>query len=238
MSMDDGHRDDRRGGAASPARPLGKVIKGEAGEAAERSSLRPARPGVLNADEFDARTTAQRIIDEAKKTAAEIVEEGHRKRDEIYDQARQQAHAEVASIASAEIARAKLQAGRVLASSENDLLALACKIAERIIGRDLERQPELVVDICATAIESLRNARSMVLRVNPRDGTLLRERRPKLMELVGRSVDISIKDDVEVESGGCVIQTEFGTVDAQLKTQFEMLKNVLLPDSGRKEGPK
>jgi type III secretion protein L len=36
---------------------------------------------------------------------------------------------------------------------------------------------------------------------------------------------------------GCIVQTEFGTVDAQLPTQFEMLQNILLPDPSRKEGP-
>jgi len=56
--------------------------------------------------------------------------------------------------------------------------------------------------------------------------------------LVGRAMDISIKDDAEVEAGGCIIQTEFGTIDAQLKTQFEMLKAVLVPDTAKKEGPK
>ena len=36
---------------------------------------------------------------------------------------------------------------------------------------------------------------------------------------------------------GCIVQTEFGKVDAQLPTQFEMLQNVLFPDQGKKDGP-
>ena len=43
--------------------------------------------------------------------------------------------------------------------------------------------------------------------------------------------------DQDVAAVGCIVQTEFGTVDAQLPTQFEMLQNVLLPDDGKKEGP-
>lgn len=244
--MDDGPRDDRRpSGSAPAARVIGKVIKGdsvpeapERVERVERQAPRAPRPGVLNSEEFEARTTAQRIKDDAEKAAADIVAEANRQRDEIFGKARDEARAEVAAQTSAELAKAKMQAGQILASSENDLLALACKIAEKIIGRDLERQPEVVVEICATAIENVRHAKSMVLRVNPRDGATLREKRPTLMSLVGRAMDISIKDDAEVEVGGCIIQTEFGTIDAQLKTQFEMLKAVLVPDTAKKEGPK
>jgi type III secretion protein L len=58
------------------------------------------------------------------------------------------------------------------------------------------------------------------------------------MELIGRTVDLAIKEDLEVAPVGCIVQTEFGTVDAQLPTQFEMLQNVLAPDPNqKKEGP-
>lgn len=231
--MDDG-RDDRRSGAIP--RVIGKVIKGDGQELSlDRPVLRPPRPGVLNAEEFEARKEAQRIKEEAERQAQEILEQAHQQREEVFKKAREEARAEVAAQAAGELAKAKMQAGQLLAASEQELISLACRIAEKIIGRDLERDPEVVVEICATAIENVRQARAMVLRVNPRDGQLLRDKRPKLMELVGRTVDIAIKDDADVRPGGCIIQTEFGTVDAELKTQFELLRNLLLPDSGKKE---
>jgi type III secretion protein L len=145
---------------------------------------------------------------------------------------------EIAAQAATELAKAKMQAGQLLAASENELVALACQIAEKIIGRDLQRQPELVVEICANAIENVRHAKAMVLRVHPKDGAILREKRPVLMSLIGRAMDLSVKDDPDVEPGGCIVQTEFGTLDAQLKTQFEMLRAVLVPDNAKREGPK
>lgn len=32
-----------------------------------------------------------------------------------------------------------------------------------------------------------------------------------------------------------MIQTEYGVIDGQIRTQFEMLKNVLMPDGQKKE---
>ena len=220
---------------------IGKVIKGDgAGDLAvstERPLARASRAGVMNAEVFEARQTAQAIIEEANKEKERILAEAQREREEVLAKAREQGRQEGLAQASELILRAKMQAGEILASQEKDLIQLACKIAEKIIGRDLEREPELLVDMCATAIEQLRSARAMVLRVHPKTAQVLRARKPELMELIGRAVDLAIREDPDVAPVGCIVQTEFGTVDAQLPTQFEMLQNVLLPDTARKEGP-
>lgn len=221
---------------------IGKVIKGDAtaepAVSTERPVLRtPPRAGVMNAEVFDARQSAQGILEEAQREKERILAEAQREREEVLAKAREQGRQEGLAQASELILRAKMQAGEILASQEQDLIQLACKIAEKIIGRDLEREPELLVDMCASAIEQLRSARSMVLRVHPKTAQVLRARKPELMELIGRAVDLAIREDPDVAPVGCIVQTEFGTVDAQLPTQFEMLQNVLLPDTARKEGP-
>lgn len=220
---------------------IGKVIKGDgSGEPAvvpERPALRPARAGVMNAEVFDARQSAQGIIEEAHREKERIHAEALREREEVLAKAREQGRQEGLAQATEVLLRAKLQAGEMLASQEKDVIALACRISEKIIGRDIERQPELLIDMCATAIEQLRSAKAMVLRVHPKTAQVLRARKPELMELIGRAVDLAIREDPDVAPVGCIVQTEFGTVDAQLPTQFEMLQNVLLPDEGKKEGP-
>ena len=223
---------------------IGKVIKGD-GSGAEPAVAperpmgpRPTRAGVMNADVFDARQSAQGIIEEAHKEKERILAEAQREREDVLAKARELGRQEGLAQATEVLLRAKMQAGEMLAANEHDIVALACKIAEKIIGRDVERQPELVLDMCATAIEQIRNARAMVLRVHPKTAQVLRSRKPELMELIGRAVDLAIREDPEVASVGCIVQTEFGTVDAQLPTQFEMLQNVLLPDPNKKkEGP-
>lgn len=221
---------------------IGKVIKGgevasEPAPTSERPMARPARAGVMNAEIFEARQSAQGIIEEAQREKERILAEAQKEREDVLAKAREQGRQEGLAQATEMLLRAKMQAGEMLASQEKDVIALACKIAEKIIGRDIERQPELLVDMCATAIEQLRSARSMVLRVHPKTAQVLRSRKPELMELIGRAVDVAIREDQEVAPVGCIVQTEFGTVDAQLPTQFEMLQNVLLPDPSKKEGP-
>jgi type III secretion protein L len=221
---------------------IGKVIKGDsAGEPlanSDRPVLRPPpRAGVMNAEVFDARQTAQGIIEEAYKEKERILAEAQKEREDVLAKARDQGKQEGMAHATELVLRAKMQAGDILARQERDVVALACKIAEKIISRDIERDPTLLVDICAKAVEELRSARAVVLRVNPKSAAVLRARKAELMELIGRAVDVAIREDADVAPVGCIVQTEFGTVDAQLPTQFEMLQNVLFPEQGKKEGP-
>lgn len=197
----------------------------------------PSRHKVINAEVVEASQEARRIVEDARRMAESIKEDALREKHRIFAEAKTAGYEAGLAEMSTEVAKAKLQAGEILKQAERDIVALALKVAEKIIGRDLERDPGLIVDLCATAIENVRNAKQLVLRVHPRDGATLRENRKALMEMVGRLVDIAFKDDPDVPQGGCIIQTEFGTIDAQLETQFLMLKNVLLSDSAKREGP-
>jgi type III secretion protein L len=190
---------------------------------------------VLNSDEYEAHTKARDIIDEARRKADEIKAEALKFKEEVFAKAKEEAKADLQARAAEELAKAKLQAGQIIADAEPQILELAVKIANRIIGVDLEREPEVVVDIVARVIETTRAAKAMTLRVHPEDGRLLRDKRPRLMELIGRSIDIAVKDDLEVERGGCIVQTDYGVLDGQLKTQFEMMRQLLLPDTSKKE---
>ncbi|MCL2012570.1 MAG: FliH/SctL family protein [Cystobacterineae bacterium] len=220
-----------------PLRSSGKIIPG--GLSSDPSPLKPAaamrsppiRGIVVRPEEVDARSKAKGIIEEAEQKARELLEDAERQRALVFQETREEALEEAAAQAATELAKAKMQAGSMLAEAKKELIELACQIAEKMIGRDLEREPQLLLEICANAIENLRTAKAMLLRVHPRDAKLLRERRPELIELIGRSVDIAIRDDLEVQPGGCIVQTEFGTIDAQLETQFRALRILFEEDA-------
>jgi type III secretion protein L len=211
---------------------MGKVLKRDLSPDphgdASRSSLRSSRTGdVLDADP---------IVDAARKQAQEILEAASREKERIFSEARAAGRDEGLALVSEQILRAKIAHGEILASSERDLVVLALKIAEKILGRDLEREPSLVVDICARAVEIDRAAHHVVVRVNPQDAAILREQRGRMMELIGRVKEIAIKEDGDVPLHGCIVETESGVFDARLATQFEVLRRILLGDSTKTEG--
>ena len=211
---------------------IGKVIKSDGQADPAQVMSRPR--GVMNAEEVEARTQGRQIIADAEARAQAILAEARQQAQAGMVDARREGREEGFASISAELARAKMQAGEMLKASQKDIIALALIVAEKIIGRDIERSPEALIEICATAIENVRNAKQMVLRVHPENGNILRAKKKELMDLVARSVDIAIKDDPDVKAGGCIVQTEFGTIDAQLHTQLAMLQEVLVSDDAKR----
>lgn len=221
---------------------IGKVIKGDSVAAepvseSPRPSGRQARPGVVNSEVYDAHQSAQAIVEAAKRQAQDLLEAARLEREKVLAEAKELGRQEGLAQMTEQIVRAKLLQTQVLENAEREIIALACKLAEKIIGKDLDRNPELVVEMCANAIENVRMSQQVVVRVNPKDAQILREHRKRMMELIGRVKEIAIKEDQEIPRYGCIIETDSGTIDAQLSTQLEMLRNVLLIDPAKKEGP-
>jgi len=84
-------------------------------------------------------------------------------------------------------------------------------------ARSLERAMQLVHDKTRA-----------VVRVNPVDIESLSTFAPSLAARIGCAAGIRLEPDESLAPGGCLIQTERGSVDARLETQFEEVVSFLL----------
>lgn len=218
----------------------GKIIKAHRpdgpGTEAPRAAVTPRPPGtVIQGEVYEAHRSAQSLIAEARARAQEITDAAHREAERSVGEAKQRGHQEGLALAAEHILRAKQARQELLESSEREIVAIALNVAEKIIGRDLERDPALVAEICAAALENVRAANQVIVRVHPEDASTLRDLRRQIMERGGRVQEVVIKEDAEVSRFGCVIETEAVVIDAQLATQFEMLRKVLLAEATAKQ---
>jgi len=216
---------------------VGKIIKsGEGGgpPSSEPVSIPrmavPARRAVMGAEEVGARESARDIVEQAEQRAATIIARARQERDQVLaegrEEGRQQGYGEMTEL----LARTKIQAGELLKAAEPEVVKLALKVAERIIGAQIATDDETILKIVAKAVEQLRQSKELVIRANPSDVEVLRREKRKLLEHIGRLKDIAFRDDPAVSRGGCIIETENGTVDAQLDTQLALLERALLGD--------
>jgi type III secretion protein L len=214
---------------------VGRIIKsGEPGApiTSEPNSVprmpAPAPRKVLDSEVVTAHGEAKQIIARAEAQAAQIIARAQQERDQVlaegHEEGRQKGYAEMTEI----LARARIAHGQLIKDAEPQLVKLAIKIAERVIGAELQLGDEALLAIVAKAVDQLRQSKELVLRINPTDAEILRREKRKLLEYIGRLKDIGFKEDPHVARGGCVIETENGTVDAQLSTQLELLEHTLL----------
>lgn len=187
----------------------------------------------------EARDQAQQIIGEAQGKAKKLIEEA-----KLYSQSVQstaeregfaigreegarQGYQEVAGLI--EEARSTLQQTlrereRVLRSIEPEVARLSIKIAERIIGTQVTMGPEIIMNMVKAALERVKDRDHVILRVNSADVEAARKNKELFARVVEGVRSLEIQPDPRVERGGCIIETDLGTVDARISTQLAALE--------------
>jgi type III secretion protein L len=198
----------------------GNIIKRGAGVAAESR-------GVVKRPVVEALAEARRIRAEAEEAARALRESSERAalelREAAYQEGREAALLEFAQL----LLDARERRDAAVASAERDVLTLAVKLAEKIIGREIERDLAALADIVAAALRHARQNEALTVRVNPADLPSVEAHRTRL-DPAGRARFLDLVADPRVGPGGCVIESESGTVDAQLETQLRVLERALL----------
>jgi len=186
------------------------------------------------------------LVDRARREAAEIVNEAERRRQEIVEQARSEGY-EVGKRAGYEEglrrgeeeastlvarARALLDAAAeahemLLRGSREQAARLAARVAEQIVGRELEAEPDLVLSLVDQAVTRLLSAgcTPTAIRVNPEDA--------RLMERSGYAVaggGVEVKADAALRRGDCVVESRGGNVEATVKGRVEEIERALVEE--------
>jgi type III secretion protein L len=200
------------------------VIKGAAA-GAERDFK--SRGGVVKRPVVEARAEARRIIADAARAAAAL--RAHA--EEAALELREAAYREGLEAALAELNNhlfdARERRDNALAGAERDLLRLAVKLAEKIIGREIAQDEATLAEIVAAALRNARQHEMLTVRVNPADLPAVQAHRAQL-DPTGRARFLDLVADPRVAHGGCVIESESGTIDAQLDVQLGVLERALL----------
>ena len=161
---------------------------------------------VVPAEVASARTRAAAIV-----AGAEAAREAARR--EGFEAGRQEGLAQVTEL----LARARAATSEQTAAAENDLRTLAVRIAEKILARELALAPGAVVDIVRAALAAAANRTPLVVRVHPDDVEIVRAARPEL----------TVHAEPAVARGGCLVDTEVGTIDARLDVQLAAIERAL-----------
>jgi type III secretion protein L len=192
---------------------MARVIKSGGGGLRDE---KPAGSPKIDPHPFDPKAEAERILAEARH-------EAERLRNQATNEGRERGLAAVTELLTA----ARASSLRARQQAEEDLRVLAVRIAEKILGRELSLSPDAVVDIVAAALLQAGAPREVTLRVHPDDLKALERGRPRLLERCARTQAVQLRPDPAVSRGGCIVETELGTVDARLPVQLEAIERAL-----------
>ena len=112
-------------------------------------------------------------------------------------------------------------------SAERQVVDLALQIAGKVVEREVENMPDMAINVIRAALEEMDARTAVRVRVNPADEELLRRRWSQVVPPGIGADRIELQQDERVQSGGAIIETTSGQVDAQLESKLAQLGNAL-----------
>lgn len=183
----------------------------------------------------EAEQEAAEIRRNAEEYAAEIVREAHQSAKDLKEAGYKEGfESGLSELIENVVATAKIREHAVN-EAEEQIIELSVAIARRIIGKELASREDAVIDIVESGIRHVRHKHKLLIRVNPLDvETVVLESERLEKRTGGRYIDVV--PDTDVAAGGCIIESESGTVDARVETQLRVLQRGLLKVRGKFKG--
>ncbi|MCC6273657.1 MAG: hypothetical protein IT572_09360 [Deltaproteobacteria bacterium] len=193
----------------------------------------PEVGGVIDREVLDASGRARQIIEEAKGDAARIKAEAkevlaqvqvemERSKKEGYDLGYQEGLQQGLEI----LQRVKELRQKLFDDNEREMVKLVFEIAEKIIGREFRENDKAIMNVIRLAISDAVGDK-IVVHLNPQDYEKIKKNEAELYQKIESGKTLVFREDETVKVGGCVVETDIGTIDAQLDTQLNAIKKAL-----------
>jgi flagellar assembly protein FliH len=191
----------------------------------------------------DLASQAGRILADARAQAERIVAEAQEQSDAIRREAAQAgcqaAMQEVEKVIAEKTATAVEALGHAAADLqetrqewllrwEAGAVRLATAIAQRIVRRELTRQPTITLDLVREALELAAGSPGVQLRLHPDDFRTLGTQVRALIDAMSGFSDTEVVADATISQGGCRVETRFGSIDQQIESQLRRIEEELV----------
>jgi flagellar assembly protein FliH len=200
-----------------------------------RRSAQLAQSGVVHKRVMDASSKAEKIIEEAEAEAVGILRRAEKTLQDAEAEKKEAIRSGYASGESKGLAQVteqlmKLQKLReeFYDNAEPEVIKLVTTIAEKVIGRAVSENPDMIKSVVRQALEKSLGDR-ITVRLNPEDYVVVMAADGEFKDVIDRTKRLAFREDDTIEKGGCVVETEVGTIDAQIEVQLKAIRKALIP---------
>jgi len=124
--------------------------------------------------------------------------------------------------------RAQDKRGEILKETEKEIVDLVLLISRKVIKVISENQRDVIVYNVIEALRKVKAKGSVIIRVNLADLKLVTEHKQDFIKQIESVDTIHVMEDSSVDLGGCIIETDFGEIDARIASQLAELENKIL----------
>jgi flagellar assembly protein FliH len=93
-----------------------------------------------------------------------------------------------------------------------------------VIRRELREQPEITLSLAREALELAAGSPNIRVHLNPQDFQTLGDQLRMLIDTMAALGDAEVISDAEITSGGCRVETRFGSIDQQIESRLSRIE--------------
>lgn len=116
----------------------------------------------------------------------------------------------------------------ILQDTESQIVELVILMTRKVIKILSENQKNIVMANTLSALKKVKTRGNVTLRVNLEDVKLTTSHVDEFIQHVENVKGITVIEDTAVERGGCIVETDFGAIDARIASQLQELENKIL----------
>ena len=190
-----------------------------------------------------AQTEAEQIIKEAEQKALDLIQEAEIKRNEQMTQAYDDGYQKGSEAGFQDgnkeaqrlidrlhviIDKTMVRRQEILDETEQQIVDLVLLMTRKVVKVISENQRTVVMNNIVQALRKVKGRGDVTIRVNLADVELTTEHTNDFIQAVENIKNISVVEDSSVDRGGCIVETDFGAIDARISSQLTELEQRIL----------
>ena len=108
--------------------------------------------------------------------------------------------------------------------AEKETVELALAVARKIIGQEIALDRQIVLNVVKGALDKVIDHDKVKIRINPQDLDTVQTALFEFIPHVDKLENVNFESDAAITPGGCVVETNFGTVDARIENQLDQIE--------------
>mgnify|MGYP000875666348 FL=1 len=191
----------------------------------------------------DAQQAAEEVVKKAQEQAQEIIQDAENRQQKIESDAHskgyEEGHDEGYKDGEDEVNRliermhkmldsVMQRREEILRDTETQIVELVILMTRKVVKIISENQKSVIMSNVLAALKKVKGRGDVTLRVNLDDVKLTTEHIDEFIKRVENIKGITVVEDSSVEKGGCIVETDFGAIDARISSQLTELENKVM----------
>lgn len=116
----------------------------------------------------------------------------------------------------------------ILSETEQQIVDLVLLMTRKIVKVISENQRNVVVSNVVQALRKVKGRGDVIVRVNLNDVGMTSQHTKDFLSAAENVKNITVVEDSTIDRGGCVVETDFGAIDARIVSQLNELEQRIL----------